>query len=493
MRWLSLWLLLAAPAFAGPPAGDAGRSVFVQLFEWRWEDVARECETVLGPAGFSAVQVSPPNEHVDHRSSKLAVPYAWWARYQPVSYELVSRSGDAEAFTEMVQRCRAAGVGIYVDAVLNHMADQVGVGVAGSRFDREQRRFPDFEDRHFNHFCKIGGEDYRASDDLRENTARAERLRRCQLLDLPDLDNSHAEVQARQVAFLQQLLDLGVAGFRIDAAKHMFPADISAMLRQLEGDFYVFQEVVDTRGEPVGVFDYAAIADVTEFLYSRRLGEAFARGELAGLQTMNEAGGLLPGSDAVVFVDNHDNQRGHGISAQTTHRDGVVYDLANVFLLGWPYGYPKLMSSYTWDGIHDSAGPPHDGTGNTLPVYGPRDVADCDGEHWVCEHRRPATLAMVGFRNRARAAAASDVTHWWSDGAARLAFAVSRGDWVQGFVAINRAKQALTQRLQTGLPAGHYRNLLGESGVIVVDAEGLADVRLEPLRALAIDREHVTD
>ena len=37
-------------------AGD----VFVHLFEWRWADIATECEQVLGPAGFTAVQVSPP-------------------------------------------------------------------------------------------------------------------------------------------------------------------------------------------------------------------------------------------------------------------------------------------------------------------------------------------------------------------------------------------------------------------------------------------------
>src|SRR6476469_4001301 len=37
-------------------AGD----VFVHLFEWRWNDVATECEQVLGPAGYRGVQVSPP-------------------------------------------------------------------------------------------------------------------------------------------------------------------------------------------------------------------------------------------------------------------------------------------------------------------------------------------------------------------------------------------------------------------------------------------------
>ena len=33
------------------------RSVIVQLFEWKFEDIARECENVLGPKGYGAVQV----------------------------------------------------------------------------------------------------------------------------------------------------------------------------------------------------------------------------------------------------------------------------------------------------------------------------------------------------------------------------------------------------------------------------------------------------
>ena len=49
------------PAQAAAP--NPARSVFVHLFEWRWADVARECEVFLGPRGFAAVQISPPNEH----------------------------------------------------------------------------------------------------------------------------------------------------------------------------------------------------------------------------------------------------------------------------------------------------------------------------------------------------------------------------------------------------------------------------------------------
>ena len=281
---------------------------------------------------------------------------------------------------------------------------------------------------------------------------------------------------------------------------------------------------LDTRGETISVFDYAAVADVTEFLYSKRVGEAFASGRLAGLRDLDASGGLLPSEKAVVFVDdanrvarlgpeivdNHDNQRGHGMAAATTHRDGRVYDLANIFMLAWPYGYPKLMSSYAWGGEDDSRGPPRDDRGNTLPVHGARGDADCGGEHWVCEHRRLELLRMVSFRNRARAAGAIRVGHWWDNGRDQLAFAIA-GDQGFGFLAINRNEaRPFSLRLQTGLPAGDYCNLVGpglggtllgaddgrlatpgcRDGRVAVDKDGTAEIEVGPLQALVIDREH---
>lgn len=34
------------------------RSVNVHLFEWKWDDIADECERFLGPKGYGGIQVS---------------------------------------------------------------------------------------------------------------------------------------------------------------------------------------------------------------------------------------------------------------------------------------------------------------------------------------------------------------------------------------------------------------------------------------------------
>lgn len=81
-----------------------GRGGIVQLFEWKWSDIAVECETFLAPKEFAGVQISPPNENV------IVANRPWYERYQPISYFLKTRSGDEKDFLDMSRRCNAVGV-----------------------------------------------------------------------------------------------------------------------------------------------------------------------------------------------------------------------------------------------------------------------------------------------------------------------------------------------------------------------------------------------
>jgi alpha-amylase len=427
-------------------AGDTPRTALVHLFEWRWDDVALECESVLGPAGFRAVQVSPPNEH------RLVAGGPWWQRYQPVSYRLNSRSGDAEAFADMVQRCATAGVAVYADVVINHMTgprfedDPLwGTGSAGSRY--ELRQYPDF-----------GPADFHQPDCPVDDYADRDKVQRCSLSGRADLDTEADRVQNRIGAYLNALQDLGVAGFRIDAAKHMAAGDLAGILARVRGSPYIYQEVIEAPGEAVQGREYLGTGSVTEFDYGRRVADAFRSGNLAVLEALlpGLAEDLLPSDRALVFIDNHDNQRGHGGGgAVLTHADGALYDLANVFMLAWPYGTPRVMSSYRF--ADPSQGPPSDAAGATLPVHG-SDGIGC-GVGWLCEHRRPTVLGMVGFRNATEGAG---LDSWWNDDTGgRIAF--GRGE--RGFVVINNTDEPMRQWLRMGLPAGRYCNVLASRPV----------------------------
>ncbi|BBN83725.1 hypothetical protein PA25_37100 [Pseudoalteromonas sp. A25] len=439
-------------------------TTFVHLFEWSWPDVAQECETFLGPKGYAAVQVSPPNEHITGDP--------WWTRYQPVSYQLHSRGGSEAQFKDMVQRCKQAGVDIYVDAVINHMAAGSGQGVAGNTYGIKQ--FPMYSPHDFHESCAINGEDYGNN---------AWRVQNCELVGLADLDTDSAYVQSQLSGYLNSLVNAGVAGFRLDASKHMPASDIATILSQVNGTPLVFQEVIDQGSEAVSASEYFGNGLVTEFKYTTKLGETFKGGKLAWLNNFGEAWGMMPSYKAVVFVDNHDNQRGHGGAGNVvTFADGKLYDLANVFMLAYPYGYPKVMSSYEFN--HDSdAGAP------SVPVHDNGQL-NCSAQQWQCEHRHSMISGAVDFRNNTTGH--WQVSNWWDNGNNQIAF--SRGN--EGFVVINRESGALSQSLQTGLAPGVYCDVLSgnlsadksscSGRQVNVNAQGVASILLSQMDALAI-------
>ncbi|HXK17211.1 MAG TPA: alpha-amylase family protein [Polyangiaceae bacterium] len=488
----------AGASSMAPLPNDTASGVFVHLFEWRWPDVARECENFLGPHGFTAVQVSPPSEHA------VLSGFPWWQRYQTVGYQLESRSGTRAEFIDMVSRCRAVGVGIYVDAVLNHMTAQAsGTGSGGTKFTKYA--YPNlFTQTDFHTpVCQIMDSDYALS---------AEHVQRCELVGLADLDTGSATVQAKLAGYLSDLLAIGVRGFRLDASKHMAPPDLKAILSQVvpragEKPYY-FLEVIDYGGEAVHATDYldvggAAELDVTEFKF-KGVGDIFLgrnNSSIAALKNVSEQSWSLLASDrAVTFINNHDTQRADA----DFYQDGPAHDLATVFMLAWPYGYPSVMSSYGFNrgtAAGRDIGPPSDGGGTTRPVYaaGANEPSCVAGPYtpttqgYICEHRARYVAGMVGFR---KATAGALVGNVWDNGANQLAF--SRGD--RGFVAINHEAAALSQALPTGLAAGKYCDVLsgdfvpaaGASNascggtVVEVDASGKATLTIAPESAIAI-------
>lgn len=484
----------ALSAVYRPSGHAAAGDVFVHLFEWKWRDIAVECETSLGPAGFAAVQVSPPQEH------SITPSHDWSERYQPVSYSIArSRSGTAAEFTDMVQRCKAAGVGVYVDAVINHMTNSPSPGVGSNGTAYTKYNYPGlFGPGDFHPACLVS--DY----------ANAANVQDCELLSLPDLNTGLVSVRQKIAAYLIMLARLGVAGFRIDAAKHIQQVELDDILAIVDSTMtaearpipYYFLEVSTGRGEALGPGDFfgeayrsGGAADITEFTFvgvgdkfrnigGQHVSQLNPNGP-AGNQFSAAAWGLMPSDKAVVFLQNHDTQHQCGLS----YRDGSTFRLANVWMLAQPYGYPSVLSSYAFDCPADnSMGPPSDANGNTNDVVCASSLETAQIGQWVCEHRDPAIRSMVGFR---RVVAGTEINNWWDDGTNAIAF--SRGN--KGFVAINRELQSLTAPVTSGLAPGVYCDLLtggrGSAGCVgthvTVGVTGVIQLQLSANSAVAID------
>nr|MCU0626082.1 alpha amylase C-terminal domain-containing protein [Gemmatimonadaceae bacterium] len=327
----------------------------------------------------------------------------------------------------------------------------------------------------------------------------------CELLGLSDLNTESDTVRARTARYLIELARLGVRGFRIDAAKHILPSSLDAIIGRMNATLaqegrplpYVFHEVIDYGGEAVRATDYLGVgyasnsgSDISEFKF-RGVQDKFLRaggtqrvGELA--QFSESRWGLLPTDKAVVFLENHDTARDG--TGNLSYRSPQLWRLAQVWILGQAYGYPSILSGYAFSrpGGRD-LGPPSDGSGNTRPVACPASIDQAAPDGWVCEHRDPVVRTMVAFR---RTVAGTDTRLLWDDGA--MATAYSRGD--RGFVAVNANATQLDRTIPTALPPGRYCDVLtgGRTGttcagtVVTIDAAGTATVQLAPLTALAI-------
>ncbi|KAI7804559.1 putative pancreatic alpha-amylase-like [Triplophysa rosa] len=332
----SMKLLVVAALFGlcfaqHDPNTKHGRTSIVHLFEWRWADIAAECERYLAPNGYAAVQISPPSESI-----VVTNPWhPWWQRYQPISYNLCSRSGTEGELRDMIIRCNNVGVNIYVDAVINHMCGAAGGegnhSSCGTYFNSKNKDFPSvpYSSWDFNDYkCKTGNGEVESYNDIFQ-------VRDCRL-------------------------------------------------------------VIDLGGEAIKASEYFELGRVTEFKYSAKLGKVIREwdGEkLSYLKSWGEGWGFMPSDKAVVFLDNHDNQRGHGAGGASvlTFWDSRLYKIGTGFMLAHPYGVTRVMSSFRWDrhfvnakDENDWMGPPSNADGSTKPIPINPDTT-CGDNWWTSE------------------------------------------------------------------------------------------------------------
>jgi len=255
--------------------------VGVQLLEWRWEDVASECEMHLRSSGVDFVQVTPVTEHI--------LGDSWAIRYQPVSYRLETRSGTRDEFVDMVARCRAVGIHVMVDVILNHMASPYvltpksergkycgqqeeshnsstlpcigwnGTVFANRQFLHGRERVDLFQRKDFHHYP--GSDKVNCGIPPWNNN-----LHTCDLNGLPDLDTESVKVQKMQNYFLTELFEIGVTMLRLDAASFIYPQSIGHILQPIPWD-YIVQEMYPDQlysGDKTAEWAYT-VGQVTDF------------------------------------------------------------------------------------------------------------------------------------------------------------------------------------------------------------------------------------
>ena len=169
----------------------------LSLFDCELDAIKKDLPEIK-KQGFDAVQISPLQNTKDDKS------LAWWMLYQPINFNLGNRLGDAKKLGELCKEAEKNGLDIIADVVFNHLAstDFPCSLEPNPMCDKEILNNPD---------CFKERRNIENWDDRYQVTHYC--------MSLPGLNPNNKLVQKKVIDMLNQYIDLGVQGFRFDAAK----------------------------------------------------------------------------------------------------------------------------------------------------------------------------------------------------------------------------------------------------------------------------------
>ena len=289
----------------------------LHAFNWTYAKIRDNLENIRN-AGFKNVLTMPVQEPKGGGSQ-------WWAFYQPLGF-LVGNNSSLGSRAELEALCKEAedmGICILADIVVNHLAttDDEGkeadgtpmVSPAVAEYEpviyRNRNEDVDGIGLTFHHNKNAGGSGAETQVYAYGN--------------LPDLNTSNAYVQGRVLALLMECIDLGIDGFRFDAAKHVetaedpdYPSDFwdntlekaKEYYNEKTGkDLYVYGEILGTpANRKLSVYtSYMRITDDGFVAQFKNVFAAKDPGKIlnASLKTDNA-------SELIAWVESHDEYVG---------------------------------------------------------------------------------------------------------------------------------------------------------------------------------------
>lgn len=261
------------------------KGAIVELFMWPHNDIAKEC-AMLSKMGYLGAKFFPAQEQIMSYETFSNDLNPWYFAYQPVSYRLQGRMGSRDDLRNAINTCRSLGVRTYADAVINHMTgggndanpyhrnpnagcstwgiknSSLNINNQGSAIDvgpspmytqtfayteGEYTGKPPSQEYPAAH---LGPTDFHCERPLNSWTDPLQL--NGWLSGLVDINTEKDTVRDRIADYLTDLLSIGFSGFRIDAAKHISPDNLVAILTKfrnnlggsLPDDFITWLEIL---------------------------------------------------------------------------------------------------------------------------------------------------------------------------------------------------------------------------------------------------------
>lgn len=415
------------------------------LHAWSWNfPVIAENMKNIADAGYTMVQTSPVQHCYSPEGSCKKIfddnvaEGNWYYYYQPTDWKIGNNIvGSREQMKQMMDSAAKYNVKVIVDVLPNHTAfdidavsDDLVKAVGGrDKLYHSQGLKPvrDYNDRMQ---CTLWGSGA-----------------------LPDVNTENPDFQKYYLEFINELLGMGVRGFRYDTAKHIGvhsdPVDTASGVK--ENDFwdvatgrksvkgvklalpydslFVYGEVLQDKNVPEA--EYADYMGQTASSYGYVLREILEKGSAKGIDVKNWCHSAAP-EYLTTWVESHDTYANAHESAGLTDeqiRTGWV------FLTARQNGVPLFFSRPA---------------GSTRQAYWGDNVLGARGN---AEFMHPEVAAVNKFRTAMKGQ--KEDIQISENGEVLL---VNRGK--KGAVLVNVNQHANAVDLPTGLPNGTYRDVV---------------------------------
>lgn len=435
--------VLMSPAFAkdrltvNPDATNT--ETILHVWSWNFPEIARSMKEIKD-AGYTMIQTSPVQESYSPPGSGKKIfdenvtEGNWYYYYQPTDWKIGNNIlGTKEQMQAMMDSAAKYNIKVIVDVLPNHTAFDI--------------------DAVSDDFVKaVGGRDkLYHSNGLQPVIDYNDRLQ-CTLWGsggLPDVNTENPDFQKYYMNFVNELIEMGVRGFRYDTAKHIGvhsdPVDVASGVK--ENDFwdvatgrkavkgvklaipydslFVYGEVLQDRNVPEK--EYADYFGQTASSYGWVLREVLEKHSAKGVDLKSYYHEGAP-EYLTTWVESHDT---YANAHESAHLTDDQIRIGWVFLTSRQNGVPLFFSRPA---------------GSTRTNYYGDNILGARGND---EFKHPEVVAVNKFR--AAMNGQKEDIQVSENGEVLL---VNRGK--KGASLVNLSKSANYVNLPTGLPNGTY-------------------------------------
>ena len=291
------------------PQSDIQGSAILHCFNWSYNNIKNNLQAIKD-AGYTAVQTSPVQTPKDYNPSWRDQQGQWWKLYQPLNFAISNNTwlGTKNDLKSLCDAAEKMGIKVVVDVVANHLSGNGGGGYGSldGAVDGSLKRWEYFHDYH---------------DGANDSSRYAMTMGH---IGMPDLNTANGDVQRIVKDFLIECINVGVDGFRFDAAKHIelpsddgnrsefWPTVINGSQAATSNKIYYYGEILNGCGTNIN--NYTKYMSITDNNSSDAILMAACNSNAQGLANSHFSKGAAADKN-VLWVESHDTFMGGSGSA----------------------------------------------------------------------------------------------------------------------------------------------------------------------------------